>query len=150
MSDKKEASQLFNEQFQDMLAVPANQLSLSIMFFETALKAMKQQQNDELRRSNLPVITRAFYPGSIKAVVRVVDYDAPQVELTADLYEEDPENAGEWISLTVNDEFQQPLKKLVLSQATHDGDVWYMATSAQVNEVAAAVADQYAKYQSVN
>lgn len=137
--EQVELHKSISEGLTTILGIPANQLSMGIMFFEVALQAMKLQQQEEERRYARPVLVRTEYEGSLKAVVSADPANAG--EFIVDLFDL---KDGEWVDLDFEPSYLEVLSKMVLSQSVQDGDVWYITNNAAIEANLEKVADVYA------
>lgn len=123
----------------DILSIPENVIQLAQNVFAAAANATQVQRERDLREGLRPVLSRTYYQGSLRATVSQPTEGSPMVVGLEFI----PEDEKEWkdATIAIAESAREALSKLVLSQPTFPGDVWYVTTNAAVNAQLEKVTD---------
>lgn len=121
-----------------LLSVPDNVRLLAQSMFTAAGVSLKNSNRIDNAIESRPVLSRTEYPNCARGTVKLVPGEVVEYQVTLEQRNVD----GEWGPLLHETAIQDALKRLVLSQPTFDGDVWYVTTTADVNLAQDAIVDQ--------
>lgn len=142
----------------DILAIPENQLIQAKSFIDTIKKSLDESAQRAERGWLRPVITSTYYRGAFRAVVGTYDAEGDitpvtflqeQKDAEGKVVFEDAEVNGValkrpvWVSVegVVNPASLALLSKLVLSQPTVPGQVFYVTTNGAIEQQMEAATD---------
>jgi hypothetical protein len=128
----------------DLLNIPENATHFARVVLSGALKALNNEAQYKAQLAMRPVLTRTPYAGCLRAVVSA-NTEAGDEPLSVDITTR-AAGSEEWIDSGMPYEALQKVAKLVLSQSTVPGDVWYitsnLAVDAQLDAAAEALLNQ--------
>jgi hypothetical protein len=110
-----------------ILSFPENIQQLAMSVASAQAGALQQVNIINQRMEAHPQLVRVEYPGAARATV-VAAAEGFDVVL------EERDGTDGWKPLERPDYVIAGAKKLVLSQVTHDGDVWFITTTAEVHK----------------
>lgn len=126
--------------FGQLMAIPENATIFANTILHAQLRALQVNSKVEASSQLEMVLARIEYPGCLRA--EVTQPDAATGLLDVVLECRDPENKEAWTSDTgFNADQIAAFKRLVLSQTTVPTDVWFITTSAAVNQTNKEVAE---------
>lgn len=124
-----ELRQMIAAELASILSIPSNIQSLAASISSAQAQALHTANVVNQRMEAHPQLVRTEYPGSAKATILAPVEAGGEYDV---LLEERGED-GEWKPLVRDELVLAGCKKLVLSQVTHGGDVWFITTTAEVN-----------------
>lgn len=111
-----------------ILSIPSNIQAMAASMFSAGAGALSSINTVNQRMETKPQVTRVEYPGSLRGTV------VCPVVGQYDVVLEQRNEAGEWVPATKPDYVLVGAKKLMLSQSTFEGDVWFLTTIADVHQ----------------
>ena len=123
----------------DLLNIPENATHFARVVLSGALRALNNEAQHKAQLAMRPVLTRTPYPGCLRAVI-TANAEASDEPLTVDITIREV-RSEEWTDSKASPVVLQELAKLVLSQATVPGDVWYITTNQAVDKQLDAAAE---------
>lgn len=128
----------------DLLNIPENATHFARVVLSGALGALNNQAQLASQLALRPVLTRTPYAGCLRAVISA-NTEAGDEPLSVDITTR-AAGSEEWVDTGMPNEALQKIAKLVLSQSTVPGDVWYItsnrAVDAQLDAAAEALLNQ--------
>ncbi|MNQ29611.1 hypothetical protein D3C85_429260 [compost metagenome] len=116
----------------DLLNIPENATHFARVVLSAGLKALNNEAQHKAQLAMRPVLTRTPYAGCLRAVITANEV-ASDEPLTVDITIREV-GSEEWVDSKIPAHALQELAKLVLSQATVPGDVWYITTNQAVDQ----------------
>lgn len=126
---QEELRSIIAQELSRLLSIPENIQALAASMASASAAALNTVNVVNQRMEAHPQLVRTEYPNCAK--VTIVETDAVG-ELDVKMEERDKET-NEWIPLQRPDHVLGGIRKLVLSQVTFAGDVWFVTTTAEVN-----------------
>ena len=111
-----------------VLSVPSNIQALGASVLRAAASALDQANVINQRMEAQPQLTRTEYPNCLRGTI----LETGTVGVL-DVNLEQRDSAGVWVPAARPDYVLAGAKKLMLSQATFPGDVWFLTTTADVH-----------------
>lgn len=132
--------------FDDLLKIPGNAQAIGQAVLAAAVNAIAENRKLRERQANRPVVGRAYYPGSLKAIITAKqESDDSLNTLSVDFYEQKPAEGEEITPTTPWTLFAMPagsnLPQIVLSQSAVPGDEFFLTTLWQVEAALEAATD---------
>lgn len=116
----------------DLLNIPENATHFARVTLGGALRALNNEAQHKAQLAMRPVLTRTPYAGCLRAVI-TANAEASDEPLTVDITVR-AEGSEEWVDSKLPAAALESIAKLVLSQATVPGDVWYITTNQAVDK----------------
>lgn len=139
MPDTPEALKVFVAYtLTDLLNIPENGTHFARVVLSAALKALNNSAQQSAQQATRPVLSRTPYAGCLRGVV-AANEEASDEPLSVDLTAHDVAT-DTWVESTLPASVQQNVAKLILSQSTVPGDVWYVTTNHAVDKLLDATA----------
>lgn len=123
----------------DVLNIPENATQIARVVIAAALRSLSNDAQHEAIKKTRPVLTRTPYAGCLRAVITANEV-ASDEPLTVDVMVHDIASDS-WVESGLPQAGLENVAKLVLSQATVPGDVWYITTNHAVDKQLDAATD---------
>lgn len=136
-----ELRQVIVTELNNVLTNPDNLNTLANQIFTASTNAIRENAQLRARTAVRPVLTRVPYPGCLKATVLEPREGEEILDVSFEEQVTDQDKEG-WKTAALTDQQHLTLRKLVLSQTTVPGDVYYVTTSAAIDAALEAATDE--------